>query len=166
MQGFNMMGLMDEIKSLSSIADFGGLRLQELSRRIEKHQLILNQANTHNALSECMNHLKQFQSSIHASEQAIINWKEKVEGYFYQVHEYAKTADGQEQSNLLNLSQTMTDLMKTFSAQLSLVLQLLDKTKQLLLSAERKQKSMVTTFERGRAPILNITDDDDWVMEI
>ena len=161
-----MTGLIDEIKSLNSIADFGGLRLQELSRRVEKHQSMLNQADTHNALSECMNHLKQFQSSIHASEQAIINWKEKVEGYFYQVHEYAKTVDGQQQSNLLNLSQTMTDLMKTFASQLSLVIQLSDKSKQLLLSAERKQKSMVTTFERGRAPILNMTDDDDWIMEV
>ena len=55
--------------------------------------------------------------------------------------------------------------MKTFSSQLALVTQVSEKSKQLILSAERKQKSMTASFERGRAPILTVEDNDNWVIE-
>ena len=154
MQGFNITELMQEIESLSSIAEFGSLRLKELSKQNDTLKAELNDTEQHASLTSCINNIKKFQNSIHASEQAILNWREKVDGYFYQVHEYAKQVGGEERSQLLVLSETMTELMKTFSSQLALVTQVSEKSKQLILSAERKQKSMTASFERGRAPIL------------
>jgi len=163
MEELNIKALTDEIKSLNSIASFGGLRLDELNNRLKALEIELANITTHDQILTYINSLKQFQNAIHASQEAVFDWKVKIEKKFKQLHDFAKSPLCKNHAELMKLSTMMTDLMKTFTRQLSLLQQQTDKSNNLLESAQRKKKALVATFERGKAPVLGI-EDDEWVI--
>lgn len=163
MQGLNVTKVAEEINALSNIADYGRLRLTEFGNRSKQLSGQLSHATNYNAVTEFMTGIKQFHSSILASDKAITDWKQKVESYLAFIHAAAKDPE-QDKTILAGLSTTIADLMKTFSSQLSFLQQLQDKNNSFLQQAERKRKTLSANFERGNAPVL-IDDEDDFVVD-
>jgi len=165
MQGLNIQEVAEEIKSLSNIANYGGVRLNEFGNRATLLTQQLANATTYHLTAAFLVDAQQFHNTILASHKAITDWKQKVESYKLFVHDVFAESE-QEQVLLDGVAATISELMKTFATQLSFLQQLQDKSNNLLQQAERKRRTLVSNFERGNAPVLvDDMDEDDFAVE-